>query len=84
LGRVTARLDAWKKQRDEIRADIQAVAASAASMLRELGQPNGTARKPVGKGGRPKGYKASAATRRKLRAAWKRRKEAMASKQADQ
>ena len=32
------------------------------------------------KGGRPKGYKMSEATKRKLRAAWKRRKAAAATK----
>lgn len=32
------------------------------------------AKETKGKGGRPKGYKTSAATRAKLRAAWKRRK----------
>jgi hypothetical protein len=85
LGRVAAKLDRWKAQRAEIAADIQKVLTSAQSMLGDLGQ---AAERGAGaftgaaspKGGRPKGYKMSEATKRKLRAAWKRRKTAMGSK----
>ena len=88
LGHVAARLDAWKRQRSEIAADIQKLLHSAQSMLGDLGDAasdrasaflKSTSRN---KGGRPKGYKMSEATKRKLRAAWKRRKAAMASKPA--
>ena len=83
LGHIAARLDAWKRQRSEIAADIQKVLHSAQGMMGDLG---GQARRrasaflkssaPKNKGGRPKGYKMSEATKRKLRAAWKRRKAA--------
>jgi hypothetical protein len=78
LGQVAARLDAWKQQRDEITADLNRIVRGGLSMLRELGTaaaPSAPARK--GKGGRPKGYKMSEETKKKLRAAWKRRKAAM-------
>lgn len=86
LGHVAARLDAWKRQRAEIAADIQKLLHSAQGMLGDLGD-QATKRasaflKPTApnKGGRPKGYKMSEATKRKLRAAWKRRKAAAATK----
>jgi hypothetical protein len=81
LGRVAARLDAWKRQRTEIAADIQKLLHSAQGMLGDLGD-KATKRASVllesarNKGGRPKGYTMSEATKRKLRAAWKRRKAA--------
>ena len=82
LGRVASKLDRWKRERAEIAADIQRVLKSAQDMLGDLGQAAGrgfaTASSP--KGGRPRGYKMSEATKRKLRAAWKRRKAAMAAK----
>jgi hypothetical protein len=83
LGHVAARLDAWKRQRAEISADIQQVLRSAHTMLGDLGHVAGKgAREMVEpftrKGGRPKGYKMSESTKRKLRAAWKRRKAARA------
>lgn len=76
FGRVAARLDAWKKQRSEIVAEIHHLAASAQTMLGELGETTTEAigRIRQSRGGRPKGYKTSEATKRKLRAAWKRRK----------
>lgn len=79
LGHVAARLDAWKKQRAEIAADIHKVLQSAQALLGEIGvvgKGAGVVIPPAGKrkGGRPKGYKMSAATKRKLREAWKRRK----------
>ena len=86
LGHVAARLDAWKQQRSDIAADIQKVLHSAQTMLGDLGE--GASRRASvllkratpNKGGRPKGYKMSEATKRKLRAAWKRRKAAAAAK----
>ncbi len=78
LGHVAARLDAWKKQRAEIASDIHKVLQSAQALLGEIGVVGkGVDISPsIGKrnGGRPKGYKMSAATKRKLREAWKRRK----------
>jgi hypothetical protein len=81
LGHVAARLDAWKQQRTEIAADIQKLLHSARGMLGDLGDVAGKKVTAVrtasaNKGGRPKGYKMSEATKRKLRAAWKRRKAA--------
>jgi hypothetical protein len=86
LGHVAARLDAWKRQRAEIAADISKLLNNAQTMLGDLGEEatsRATALWKAGKpnkGGRPKGYKMSEATKRKLRAAWKRRKAAMAAK----
>ena len=87
LGHVAARLDAWKRQRSEIAADIQKLLHSAQSMLGDLGdaaseRASAFLKSTPNKGGRPKGYKMSEATKRKLRAAWKRRKAAMAGKPA--
>jgi hypothetical protein len=83
LGRVAAKLDAWKKQRAEIAGDIQKLLRSAQGMLGDLGETAGRNADALlsfpgssRKGGRPKGYKMSEATKRKLRAAWKRRKAA--------
>jgi hypothetical protein len=74
LGHVAARLDRWKKDQASISADLQSLLTSAQEMLGDLG---GTAAKSFDqarKGGRPKGYKTSPATKAKLRAAWARRK----------
>lgn len=73
LGHLAIRLDKWKQQRHEIVQEIQKLAQAAQSMLKEVGgtsAPDERARK----GGRKKGYKMSAETKAKLRAAWKRRK----------
>lgn len=87
LGRVAARFDAWKQQREEIAADIQKILHSAQGLLGEIGVAGKRAAQftyvaPKNKGGRPKGYKMSEATKRKLRAAWKRRKAAAKSASA--
>jgi ElaB/YqjD/DUF883 family membrane-anchored ribosome-binding protein len=74
LGHVAARLDRWKKDQASISADLQSLLKSAQDVLGDLG---GTAAKSFDqarKGGRPKGYKTSPATKAKLRAAWERRK----------
>lgn len=82
LGRVAARLDHWKQQRVEIARDLNDVVSAAKSLLGELGETASEvverAKAQAGKGGRPKGFRVSDATRRKLRAAWKRRKRAAA------
>jgi hypothetical protein len=85
LGKVAARLDAWKRERGEIAAQIQAVAKSAQAMLAELGSTAAEEfaqrrRSRRRKGGRRKGYRMSEATKAKLRAAWRRRKAAKAAK----
>src|ERR1043165_9213656 len=82
MAQVAARIESWKKQRAEIAADMHKIFRSAQDFMGEVGDVAGNranlllALKPKGKGGRPKGYKMSEATKRKLRAAWKRRKEA--------
>ena len=80
LGQVAARLDKWRSERASIAADIRALLKSTRGMLGELddeGEYVAAPRPPRNKGGRPKGYKTSAATKAKLRAAWKRRQSAM-------
>lgn len=78
LGRLANRIDAWKKQREELIAEGERLIDAASEYVRDLrGQRGGrragkSARK--GKGGRPKGMKMSEETKAKLRAAWKRRK----------
>ena len=80
LGHVAAKIDAWRKDRTAIAADIQRVLNSANAMLGDLSETASSSFQMVrNKGGRPKGYKMSAATKAKLRAAWKRRKAASAN-----
>lgn len=79
LGHVAARLDSWKKQRAQIAADLQELMDAGQAMLRDLGheveaRAEAVSRRVRRKGGRPKGYRMSEATKRKLRLAWKRRK----------
>ena len=79
LGHVAAKLDAWKVERTSLAAEVRSLMVSAQSLLGEVSDGDyrvGSVRK--NKGGRPKGYKMSAATKAKLRAAWKRRKAAVA------
>ena len=80
LGKIAGRVDAWNSQRGEIAKDLRQLITHAQGVLTDVMRapaPNvpGTRK---GKGGRPKGYKMSAATKAKLRAAWKRRKAAQA------
>jgi len=81
LGHVAARLDEWKRQRGEIAAEIHHLLRSAHGLLSDLGDAAvdtaASLTPQKNKGGRPKGYKMSAATKNKLREAWKRRKAAM-------
>jgi hypothetical protein len=74
LGHLAARLDDLKKQRKNIVGELNAIVARGQAMLRELGHGDAPAARR-NKGGRPKGYLISDATRAKLRAAWKRRQE---------
>ena len=78
LGHLAGRLDALNKQRADIAAELKSAIARGQSLLASLGVAAEEAPKK-NKGGRPKGYKMSDATRAKLRAAWKKRKEAAAS-----
>lgn len=75
LGQLAARWAAIDRQRSEIAAELTRLAKSmaAATPGTDTTLLTGLRRR---KGGRPKGFKTSAATRRKLRAAWKRRKAA--------
>jgi hypothetical protein len=83
LGHVAARVDAWKKQREEIAADLQRVLQGLfAEDMPAIGRFSAGKRK--NKGGRPKGYKMSEETKRKLRAAWKRRKAAASKAKASE
>jgi len=80
LGKLDARLKALKAQRNAIASEIQAVMDAAKAMLGDLA--GGDAKAPAAprtrnrKGGRPKGFKVSDETKRKLRAAWERRRRA--------
>ena len=74
LGHIAARVDRWMKDRAAIAADIEALSKSAQTMLADFGDTTAAAMDRARKGGRPKGYKMSDATKAKLRAAWKRRK----------
>ena len=84
LGSLAARLNNWKEQRAALAIEIQSLARSAQAMLDDVavaaGRGVGAAKAAANKGGRPKGYKMSAATKAKLRAAWKPRKAAAATK----
>lgn len=81
---VAARFAAWNKQRQDLVAELQVVISQGQKMLAALERETSerATRVRLG-GGRPRGYKVSAATRAKLRAAWKRRKAAAVSKVAE-
>lgn len=78
LGQFANRIDAWKRQRDELIAEGERLAGVALGFVRDLrgtavpGQTSAGTRR----GGRPKGMKMSEETKAKLREAWKRRKAA--------
>ena len=78
LGHMAARVDAWNSQRTVISRDLEQLIAHAQGLLKDVMRQEapGTPTRVKGKGGRPKGYKMSAATKAKLKAAWKRRKAA--------
>ena len=83
LGKLDARLKALKAQRTAIAAEIHAVMDAAKAMLGDLAVGDATApaasRARNRKGGRPKGFRVSEETRKKLRAAWERRRKAKKS-----
>jgi hypothetical protein len=81
LGILLTKVDVWREQRASIVKELRQLAELTNSLLKEL-----DGRGPIvgdgatvarGKGGRPKGFKASSATRAKLRAAWKRRRDSI-------
>jgi hypothetical protein len=76
LGQLANRIDAWKKQRDELIVEGERLAGVALGFVKDLrGQRTPTPpTKADTKGGRTKGSKMSEETKAKLRAAWKRRK----------
>ena|SRR6188768_2745394 len=74
LSRVAAQVDRWKKERTEIAGQLRALLAEGQRMLADLGDGEARPAARAKKGGRPRGYKTSAETRAKLRAAWTRRK----------
>jgi hypothetical protein len=80
LGKLANRLDAWRKQRDELAQDLRHVVGAGERMLLELGhgaQVEGSkalrATAKAVKSGRRKGFKMSAAARRKISLAAKKR-----------
>ncbi|MEO8483076.1 MAG: hypothetical protein ABI634_12755 [Acidobacteriota bacterium] len=76
LGELSKKVSNWKEERTLMTRELQRLAELTGSMLRELGEVGApTSGAGTRRGGRPRGYKTSAATRAKLRAAWRRRKE---------
>ena len=76
LGQLANRIEAWKKQRDELIVEGERLAGVAMSFVKDL---RGHSTPPLPKvadrkGGRPRDTKLSEETKAKLRAAWKRRK----------
>lgn len=81
LGHLAARWAALDRQRTELAAELTRLARTMVGSGSPLGGGS-TLIKELGRrrGGRPKGFKMSEATKRKLRAAWKRRKAAARTK----
>jgi len=81
LGHLAARWAALDRQRTELAAELTRLARTMVGGGSPLGGGS-TLIKDLGRrrGGRPKGFKMSEATKRKLRAAWKRRKAAARTK----
>ena len=79
LGQLANKVDAWKRQRNELIAEGERLAGMALNFVRDLRGTSAPAPK-ARKGGRPKGMKMSEETRAKLREAWKRRKAAQPPK----
>lgn len=87
LDHIGERVAAWRQQHAQIVAEIRLIVDRASRMLADVGEAvattsraraNASASAPTRarRGGRPKGYRISEATRAKLRAAWARRKAA--------
>jgi hypothetical protein len=80
LDHIGERVAAWRQQHAQIVSEIRLIVDRASKMLADVGEhvvPGRTSTGTSGRtrrGGRPKGYRISEATRAKLRAAWARRK----------
>jgi hypothetical protein len=80
LGTVAKRMESWRQTRDEISAEIRQLVSAGNRMLEELGRDAGAKlafEVPLPRAkrqGRRKGFKVSAATRAKLKAAWAKRR----------
>jgi len=74
LGRVVARLDAWKKDRASLAADIQVLANNTQKMLTSLGHTAEGAFKWTRTDSSPKSAKTTAATKGRVRAPRKKQK----------
>ena len=83
LGQLANRIDAWKRQRDDLIAEGERLAGVALGFVQDLRGSKTPApapkSRPARKGGRPRGMKMSEETKAKLREAWKRRKAAGAA-----
>lgn len=80
LDHIGARVAAWRQQHAQIVSEIRLIVDRASKMLADVGEHvvpsriSTSAPARTRRGGRPKGYRISEATRAKLRAAWARRK----------
>jgi hypothetical protein len=80
LDHIGERVAAWRQQHAQIVSEIRLIVDRASKMLADVGEhvvPSRTSTSAPARtrrGGRPKGYRISEATRAKLRAAWARRK----------
>jgi len=90
LGAIAARVDAWRKQREAIAAELKAYVAHSHTLLAELGHTADLAvtrvikeathvDPPTGRPGRREGYRQSEEAKAKMRAAWAARKSRGAS-----
>ena len=75
LGELSKKVTSWKEQRAVMIRELRRLSELTDAMRRELGDAEPVATPAARRGGRPRGYRTSAATRAKLRAAWKRRKD---------
>ncbi|MCC7008803.1 MAG: hypothetical protein IT184_08310 [Acidobacteria bacterium] len=86
LGQLARRFDALKQQRAELNAELQHIVKSTRDIVVDGVSAAWSASLPTmatnRKGGRPKGYTVSDATRAKLRAAWERRRSEAQKKDA--
>jgi hypothetical protein len=73
LGELSKKVSGWKESRATIVRELQHFRDVINSMMRDLDIAPAAAPSSR-RGGRPRGYRTSAATRAKLRAAWARRK----------
>jgi ABC-type molybdate transport system substrate-binding protein len=84
LGRVVARLDAWKNDRAALAADIQVLATSTQEMLTNLGHNAGDVITRTRKASRSKGGKQAVATKGRLKTPKKREAAAAPSERPEE